>query len=733
MKKNIIYTLCLLLSGAFFLGSCEDMLETESNRVDNEFGKISFNDSVYSVLGIVRSMQNVADREVVLGELRGDLVSVKESHASLDLQNISRFEFDLDNSYLDIKDYYTIINNCNIFLSRVDTTMERNNKKLMLREFVAVTSVRAWTYLQLAINYDRVRYFTKPLLTHGDVTEEMRKAPITRNELISNLITELTPYEDPRVYPMPSWTGVTSGNGVNIATEKLFMPIRMLLGELHLWRGMAGDYSVAANYFYKMLVDSPNNPYTSGYRFYTDNAYRLYFGFNNKGDVSSEYDGGFVGMFSEDNNSVLGSKGSALAVIPMQTTENTGGTVSLLNEIFFPDVAGMAQAVASPAYVGLSNRQVNLAYDATGVNKPKYNPSTEEYPGDLRRYEVTGAQRNYDTKEVDKNIIYKFNMPSLFTVIDNVTYATPSTHTGFVQLRRDIHIYLRFAEAVLGMERFEGFTFLKPNVKAYGGFEQISLAMEVLKNGIQTTYYVGLKNMTTEEVIATDENGNKLLNKEGGDSIEVQFYYTPPLKSYSFLLNTTTGRPFDNNSGVHSRGVGDSEHNAYYMLNDTCIARYLDILPEAAPDGTIDMSGIILTKEDSMNYVADILLDELALEFCFEGQRFGDLIRFAKAAEAAGDPEWKNILAKRVAGRAYENSVSFRSANNYQYDGGLHGFLSNESNWYLPFPSDEVVELPSEDEDTSSDNNDSSADDNVSGGDENGSEEDNTEEDNSNE
>lgn len=720
MKKNIIYTLCLLLSGAFFLGSCEDMLETESDRVDSEFGKITFNDSVYSVLGIVRSMQDIADREVVLGELRGDLVSVKEDKATLELQNISKFEFDLDNSYLDIKDYYTIINNCNVFLSRVDTTMERNNKKLMLREFVAVTSVRAWAYMQLAINYNNVRYFTKPLLTHGDVTEEMRKSPISRNELISKLITELTPYEDPRVYPMPSWTGVNSGNGLSIATEKLFMPVRMLLGELHLWRGMAGDYSAAANYFHKMLVDSPNFPLTSGYRYYLDNEDQLSFIYTNKGNVmTSIYMGSFTGPFIEGSG-VLSSTGSALAVIPMQTTANTGGTVSLLSDIFFPEVTGMAQATASQGYIGLSNRQVQLVYDPTGVNEPKYNPSTEEYPGDLRRYEVTGAQRDFSTKEIDQNLIFKFNMPSSTSVIDGVSYASSSQRTGFVQLRRDIHIYLRFAEAVLGMERFEGYSFLKPNAKAKAGVDKISLAMEVLKNGL-TKSYVGMKNLTFEEVLATDEEGNTLLNKEGGDSIEVVFN-GDNIVAYDFSIEE-----FEDNSGVHSRGAGDSEHNAYYALNDTCIARYLDILPEPGDDGTIDMSGITLTSEDSLNYVADILLDELALEFCFEGQRFGDLIRFAKAAEAAGDPAWKDILAKRVAGRTFKNSVSFRSNNNYNFDPGLYGILSNESNWYLPFPNDEMVELPEEGDDSSSDNNGSSSEENAPADDENTSEDENTE------
>ena len=99
MKKNIIYTLCLLLSGAFLFSSCEDMLENDTTRVDNSFGSITMNDSVYSVLGILKSMQNLGDRQVILGELRADLVSVVEDKANVDLQDISKFIYNDDNQY----------------------------------------------------------------------------------------------------------------------------------------------------------------------------------------------------------------------------------------------------------------------------------------------------------------------------------------------------------------------------------------------------------------------------------------------------------------------------------------------------------------------------------------------------------------------------------------------------------------------------------------------------------
>ena len=181
-----------LLCGTFLFSSCEDILKVDSNRVEYEFDDWTLNDSVYSVLGILKAVQEVGDRQVLINELRGDLVTVNEAKAVVDVQELSRSVFNLEtNKYLDVKDYYAIINNCNIYLARVDTTLEKNNIKLMLPEYVAVKSVRAWTYLQLAINYNNVPYFTEPILTHSAAEDVMNKPMLTRDEIINKLIDRL--------------------------------------------------------------------------------------------------------------------------------------------------------------------------------------------------------------------------------------------------------------------------------------------------------------------------------------------------------------------------------------------------------------------------------------------------------------------------------------------------------------------------------------------------------------
>ena len=91
-------------------------------------------------------MQTIADRTILLGELRGDLVSVTDA-ADADLRNIANFNIGDDNKYNNPKDYYAIINNCNFYIAKADTTVKDNRgNSLFKREYAAIKAFRAWTY-----------------------------------------------------------------------------------------------------------------------------------------------------------------------------------------------------------------------------------------------------------------------------------------------------------------------------------------------------------------------------------------------------------------------------------------------------------------------------------------------------------------------------------------------------------------------------------------------------------
>ena len=228
-----------------FLSSCEKMLETESDLVEFEEDHTlnHATDSVYSVMGIINKMQIIADRVVLLGEVRGDLV-LTTAAANSDLKRLSNFDFNENNRYNQISDYYAVINNCNYFLAHIDTAMERRGRNLFMREYAAVKSYRAWTYLQLAQVYGKVPLILKPLMTEREAVEAMNQTPADIKEICETFIADLTPYVGVN---LPEY-----GNVANADSKYLFIPMRALLGDLCLW---AGRYQEAARWYHDYLTD----------------------------------------------------------------------------------------------------------------------------------------------------------------------------------------------------------------------------------------------------------------------------------------------------------------------------------------------------------------------------------------------------------------------------------------------------------------------------------------------
>ena len=116
--------------------------------------------------------------------------------------------------------------------------------------------------------------------------------------------------------------------------------------------------------------------------------------------------------------------------------------------------------------------------------------------------------------------------------------------------------------------------------------------------------------------------------------------------------------------GVHARGCGDVYYDTvHYVLTREAISARLGV------------KGV--TFRDTVRYIDELIIDELALESTLEGNRFGDLIRFSKRRKAWGDENYTDFLAKRVASRAGADSFSASDS--------LYVKLSaSEDYWYLP-------------------------------------------------
>lgn len=409
-KKFILYFLLGLFSLASFT-SCQDLFDLDSEQVlfADENLLDTPTDTVYSVIGIISKMQKIADRSILLGEIRGDLVSLT-TDASVELQDLANFKATTKNVYNAPEDYYAIINNCNYFLANADTTLKKRNIPIFIKEFAVVKAFRAWTYLQLAQVYGSVPFVTEPILTETQASANYPMKNI--KELAAYFIDDLMPYLDT---PFPNYGSI---NGVN--TRTMFIPVRLLLGDLCLW---SNRYVEAAKFYHDYLTNqltplpvSANriqwSPYTNTFEGYPSNSY------------SSAFSG------TTEN----------LWYIPMETSVFYG-LVSDLRNVYNSTTLNKFyyQATYSAALRELSQKQSNCkVYENTLYSTrdtlfaPVTNTTNNLFVGDLR---LAGVYN-------------KSTISSLSNDKYSSSYQTISKFGSTVSNYRKTVIYLRYAEAM---------------------------------------------------------------------------------------------------------------------------------------------------------------------------------------------------------------------------------------------------------------------------------------------
>lgn len=402
MKKNKIFSMGVALAigaGAAFT-SCVD---TDSNLVDFGSALDSPNDTVYSLFGVLNKMQAIADRTIILGEVKGDMTALTDA-ATTDLQDVANFTVGADNRYNKPEDYYAIIQNCNYYIAHADTNMSLRGEKVFIREYAAIKAIRAWTYLQLAINYGEVPFYTKPLMTEAE-TDPSLYPKYDVKQIAEYFIPDLAPYVE---------TDLPLGDA---GYKTYFISVRLILGDLCLW---AGRYQEAAQYYHDYLthVDEPHYVKDGG-------RYRW---------VSDEFLS--VITTSSTNESLMG--------IRMETQEYDG-IVSYLDDIFTStsDNYYYYQASASPALKELSRSQryvyevLRTSSAGTIVPEDTVSPAPDfEYldinqKGDLRYFGTVST--SYSTAMGD-------NYSSTHVSNTKIT-------SGFVYLYHVLTVYLRMAEA----------------------------------------------------------------------------------------------------------------------------------------------------------------------------------------------------------------------------------------------------------------------------------------------
>ncbi len=418
---KVIRILPLLLT-ALLVCSCEKMLTVDSTRyLKAEQNTLdSPNDSLYSIAGILAKFQELGDRYVILGDLRADMMDVTYN-ADQDLCDISDLVYNESNPWLDITPYYRVINHCNYFLTNIDTSIVAGGKKVMMSEYAAAKSIRAWTYLQLALNFGRAYYFTQPILTIDDVNKEYPMLP--REDLIQLVYEDLMSV---REIGMPNY-----GQLGGVESSRLFPSVNFLLGELCLWQN---KYAEAASLFHEDIYNR-TRLVTADYSSTLSTS-------NNTYDVSDPNTYVIRSLWGDQFYSTVAKAGNSW-LIPYFYSSSYGE----FNNSDLLDMTQVSYTIApSQRARDLFDSQVYSDLTFHTTENRQYNVT---FNGDLRgrfaAYRECGTEINIESSSVNTDANYdqyeinKAPVGSAYIAIHEKNQ---------VILQRDAVAYLRYAEAV---------------------------------------------------------------------------------------------------------------------------------------------------------------------------------------------------------------------------------------------------------------------------------------------
>ncbi|GEL10823.1 Starch-binding associating with outer membrane [Flavobacterium glycines] len=246
---SIVTGMVLVLS----LGSCQDYLDVQpEDKLTGEQMYRNVYDADAAVIGVYGKFMGLAKKYVILNEMRADLMTTTRNSDPY-LQQLSEQNVSAENPYINPKEFYEVIQNCNNALANFDIMLAKKRFKQSEydQRYADIACIRTWIYLQLGIQYGTVPYITGPIETLEDVKNINKYPRLPFDQLLDKLVTftEGLTYKD--LYDSQSSLRITVDG---YSTLKFFINKECLLGDLELWKG---NYLSAASHYKNVMETTP--------------------------------------------------------------------------------------------------------------------------------------------------------------------------------------------------------------------------------------------------------------------------------------------------------------------------------------------------------------------------------------------------------------------------------------------------------------------------------------------
>lgn len=654
--KKIVYSI-IIMCGLFVTTACEDMLMTGNDSMVTEPSLDNKTDSVFYALGIAQAMQQLADQYFFVGEMRGELVTTTE-HTDNNLRQLADYSADASNRYDSAYVYYKVINNCNYYLKHRDTTLTTGASNVVINEYAAVEAWRAWAYLQLARTYGGnekgVPFYTEPLTSISQI-EDTEFPRLTLTEIVAELAPSLEKFTGLQV-PSFGTNSYSVGNpnwnanaAKNINPELIFVPVDVILGEMYL---EDGQWLKAAQHYCKYLCDNKltADDMTVFRHFWADGLNLNWFA----EDFETSYNllvDGYTQIFEN-----LASPWDVLTYIPMAVSSQRGQTTNIplaFGYDYYSTSLSNACPRAEEVQIAPSDTYYDLTEDCDFYYFPKNMNGTtlEPNPNAVKACKMGDGRAVYADDDVssyrDRAILNRDAADSTKVYISKMKNAN-------VYLFRTSTIYLHLAEALNRLGHPDA-------------------AFAILRNGISTyleQLVPGAGGVDAPHQYMTQASVDLLTNEVPFLNAENRTVFVPE-NTYGIHHHGggfTNSKGVENNmavKGSQATAVG-SKNNLMYLPTPIIGAKMAEISERFGV-------AVGVTKQDTINAMInameDILCDEYAKEFAFEGIRFYDLQRIARHKNEAG------LYGADFGSRWFADKLK---GNNPQTN------LMEPKNWYLP-------------------------------------------------